>query len=128
MSRGTRFPAEFKDEAVGLYRSSGQSLREIAEELGIAPETLRRCVVRVEIDAGDRQGLDGPHRNPARHCGPFAHCGPNLEGAADRVQAVGHALQSRCRSPSTRCVEPAAVVFYLESELAADLRQAEDNV
>lgn len=39
-----------------MYRSSGRSLREIAEELGIAPETLRRWVVRVEIACARARG------------------------------------------------------------------------
>jgi transposase len=62
MPRGTRFPAEFKQEAVRLYRTSDRSLREIAEELGIAPESLRRWVVQIEIDAGERTGLGTEER------------------------------------------------------------------
>ena len=41
MPRGARYQAEFKDEAVRLYQTSGKGFREIAEGLGIAPETLR---------------------------------------------------------------------------------------
>ncbi len=62
MPRGTRFPAEFKQEAVRLYRTSDRSLREIAEELGIAPESLRRWAIQIEIDAGERAGLSTEER------------------------------------------------------------------
>ncbi len=37
MAKGTRYPAEFKAEAVSLYRASARPQREIASELGIAP-------------------------------------------------------------------------------------------
>lgn len=66
MPRGTRFPTEFKEEADRLYRSSGKGFREIAEGLGIAPETLRSWVVRVEIDAGRREGLTTEEREELR--------------------------------------------------------------
>ncbi len=50
--RGTRYPAEFKAEAIKLYRSSGRSQREIADELDIAPETLRRWIIQADVDGG----------------------------------------------------------------------------
>lgn len=64
--RSTRYPREFKIEAVRLYRSSGRSQRELAEELGIATETLRRWVVRDDIDAGRREGLTTEEREKLR--------------------------------------------------------------
>ena len=45
-----------------MYRTPGRSLRGIAEELGIALDTLRRLVVRVEIDAGEREELNTEHQ------------------------------------------------------------------
>jgi len=62
MAKGTRYPAEFKAEAVSLYRASARPQREIASELGIAPETLRRWVVRADIDGGSKAGLTTEER------------------------------------------------------------------
>jgi len=56
MAKGTRYPAEFRAEAIRLYRTAGRSHRELASELGIALETLRRCVSQTDIDAGSRNG------------------------------------------------------------------------
>lgn len=52
-----RYPAEFKEEAVRLYRSSRRSFSEVASELGISEETLRRWTKQAEIDHGQREGL-----------------------------------------------------------------------
>ena len=55
--RGKSYPAEFKAEAVQLYRSSDKSIRDIAVELGISPESLRRWNIQQDINAGERDGL-----------------------------------------------------------------------
>lgn len=60
--RGRSYPAEFKVEAVELYRSSDKSIRDIANELGISPESLRRWHAQQNIDAGKRNGLTTDER------------------------------------------------------------------
>ena len=56
------YPAEFKAEAVELYRSSDKSIRDIAGELGVSPESLRRWIAQRDIDAGKRNGLTSDER------------------------------------------------------------------
>lgn len=56
------YPLEFKKEAVHLYRSSEESIPKVAEDLGIASESLRRWIRQHEVDAGEREGLTTDER------------------------------------------------------------------
>ena len=70
MPRGSNFkkpyPPEFRREAVGLYRSSGRSLNEVAGDLGISTETLRVWAAQSAVDAGKREGLTTEERAELR--------------------------------------------------------------
>ena len=56
------YPPEFRAEAVRLAREPGHSMREVARDLGIANESLRRWVIQADIDAGTAEGLTSDER------------------------------------------------------------------
>ncbi|HET7479298.1 MAG TPA: transposase [Rubrobacteraceae bacterium] len=56
------YPPEFKREAVRLNRSSEKSIPKMAEELGIASESLRRWIRQHEADVGEREGITTEER------------------------------------------------------------------
>lgn len=46
------YTAEFRADAVRLAAQSGKSLRQVAADLGLATESLRRWVLQAQTDAG----------------------------------------------------------------------------
>ena len=69
MPRPSKYPEQFRRDAVELVRSSGRSLREVGQELGVNHETLRnwvnaakqveagQCDDAEQISAGEREEL-----------------------------------------------------------------------
>ena len=55
MARPSKWPPEFRERAVALYRESeGRTIAEVALELGIGAETFRKWVRQDEADRGER--------------------------------------------------------------------------
>jgi transposase len=50
MSRGNRFPTEFRREAVRLALSSGRPRQEIADDLGVGLSSLARWISRYRAE------------------------------------------------------------------------------
>ena len=53
MGRPSKWPLEFREEAVRLYRDSDESIAAVARRLGLGPETFRRWVRDDENARGD---------------------------------------------------------------------------
>ncbi len=51
------YPEAFRADAVALVRRSGKSINEVAADLGVSGESLRKWVQQAKIDAG--QGPPG---------------------------------------------------------------------
>ena len=60
------YPPEFRAEAVRLAKSSGETITEIAKDLGISDQTLRNRVAQDDVDAGKKSGLTSDERAEMR--------------------------------------------------------------
>jgi len=57
MPRGRKYPQELVDRGVRLVFESGRPIAQVAADLGMHPEALRKRVRQAEIDTGRREGL-----------------------------------------------------------------------
>lgn len=57
MGRQSKYPEEFREEAVRLARSSDSSIAQTARDLGIHYEMLRKWVRADEVESGERPGM-----------------------------------------------------------------------
>jgi transposase len=63
----TGYPPEFRAEAVRLARTSGKPYRQIAQDLGMTTETLRKWLKQADLDEGKHQdGLTTEEREELR--------------------------------------------------------------
>jgi transposase len=60
------YPPEFRAEAIRLVKSSGESIGQIAKDLGVSDQTLRNWVNQADVDAGRREGLTTEERAELR--------------------------------------------------------------
>lgn len=60
------YPEEFRREAVGLLRSSGRSVPELASELGVSPQSLRNWSRQFDVDERRAEGLPSDEREELR--------------------------------------------------------------
>jgi transposase len=60
------YPPEFRAEAVKLARSSEKPLSELARDLGVSAETLRKWLKQQDIDTGKRSGITTDEREELR--------------------------------------------------------------
>jgi transposase len=66
-SRRPPYPPEFRAEAVRLARSSNKLIREIANDLGIAEQSLRNWLRQADLDDGHRSdGLTSTEQEELR--------------------------------------------------------------
>ncbi len=66
MPRPTKYPKELLDRGVRLVLESERPISQIAAELGLPSETLRRKVRQVEIDTGQRPGTSSAESEELR--------------------------------------------------------------
>ena len=62
MARPKKYPDELMERGVRLVFESGRPIAQVARDLGVSAEALRKRVRRAEVDAGKREGLTTDER------------------------------------------------------------------
>ena len=60
------YSLEFRREAVRLLRSSDRSVKQLAVELGVSPQSLRNWSTQLDVDQGKAEGLTSSEREELR--------------------------------------------------------------
>ncbi len=66
MSKVQPYSLEFRQEAVRLLRTSGRSVPQLADELGVSQQSLRNWRRQIAVDAGKAPGLTSDERDELR--------------------------------------------------------------
>ena len=66
MPKTPPYSLEFRLEAVRLLRSSNRTIPLLAKELGCSPQSLRNWSRQLDVDDGDRDGLNTAERDELR--------------------------------------------------------------
>jgi transposase len=66
MPKTPPYSEAFKREAVQLSKTSGRSLAQLAEELGVSRGSLANWVSQADVDGGQAQGLTTDERDELR--------------------------------------------------------------
>ena len=61
------YPAEFREEAVRLALTSGKRTSEIAANLGVSYESLRKWIKQHQVDGGNAPGVTSSEREELRN-------------------------------------------------------------
>lgn len=56
------YPEEFRVEAIRLAKTSGETIAQVAKDLGISDQTLRNWVKQDDVDRGKTPGLTSEER------------------------------------------------------------------
>lgn len=62
MGRTSKYPPEFREEAVALVRATGRPISHVALELGVDKSTLGLWVRADQVETGDRDGVSRSER------------------------------------------------------------------
>lgn len=61
------YPPEFRREAIRLVEATGRRYQDVARELGISSESLRKWIKQDQVDRGEREdGLTSTEREELR--------------------------------------------------------------
>ena len=61
------YPPEFREEAVRLALTSGKRTSEIAADLGVSYESLRKWIKQHQVDGGNAPGVTSSEREELRN-------------------------------------------------------------
>jgi transposase-like protein len=75
MPRARKYPVELLDRATRLVFDSGRPIAQVAADLGLPSETLRRYVRQVEADEGRRPDLPSARPCDADRTRPHSSLG-----------------------------------------------------